>query len=590
MRLQELEQALVNAHKSGDVEGAKVLANAVVGKRKSMGMMGDGSWDVPDPAATGSPFLAGVGKAMTDIVQGIQQKIPGVNVTEADVREKRRLDAPLMQTTSGKAGNIVGTAALLAPTAMIPGANTLAGAAGIGAVTGALMPAESVGEWAKNTALGGVLSPASIVGGRAIGAGYQGVKGLVQPFFKSGQESIAAKTLQSFAGNPRQAAYEIQAGKELVPGSMPTAAELTKDAGIAQLQRSIQNADPQVASAFTARGLANNEARSTALGQIAGDESQREFWKMMRETVANKLYGRAFNKPIDAKQWEKFSPRVEELMKRPSMQEAQQRALKIAQEEGIDLTKDGSVRGLHYMKKALDDMLDAAPQSGVGNVTRRAVADTRDELIGVIDKLSKPYAKARAEYAEMSKKIAQMEVGQSLKDKAFPALTDFGGLTRTRSGAYADAVRNADALIKRITGFKGSTLENTMDAAQIGTIKNVAADLARKVNSEELGRAVGSNTAQNLVSQNVLRQALGPTGLPQSWAESTLLQTLLRPAQFAAKAGEAKVTPLIGNALLNPEETVRLLLKAQQKGLLERGGAVAEYYLPSLGLLGLPTN
>lgn len=590
MRLAELEDALAKAHAAGDSSGARVLADAIVAKRKSIGMKDDGTWDIPNPASIGSPLLAGIGAGMTTVIQGIKQKIPGMAVTEEDVKEKRRLDAPLAGTGAGKVGNIIGTAALLAPTAMIPGVNTLAGAAGVGALTGGLMPAESLKEWAGNTLGGTILGPAGVALGRGVGAVYQGAKGLVQPFFKGGQEAIASKTLNAFAGNPTQAAAEIQSGRALVPGSQPTAAELTKDAGIAQLQRSIQNADPQVAAAFTARGLANNEARTTALGQIAGDETQREFWKTMRETVANQLYGRAFKTPINPKQWDTVAPRVEELMKRPSMQEAQQRALKIAQEEGVDLTADGSVRGLHYMKKALDDMLDSAPQSGVGNVTRKAIAETRDELIGVIDKVSKPYAKARAEYAELSKKIAQMEVGQALKDKAFPALTDFGGLTRTRSGAYADAVRNADALIRRVTGFKGSTLENTMDPGQIATIRNVAADLARKVNSEELGRSVGSNTAQNLVSQNILRQALGPTGLPQSWAESTLLQTLLRPVQFAAKAGETKVTPIIGDALLNPQEAARLLLRGRQKGLLERAGSRVEPYLPTMGLLGLPAD
>lgn len=589
MRLAEIEQALIAAHNAGDAEGATILAKAVVEKRRSLGMKDDGGYEVPNPAAEGS-FWPGVGKGMVDMVRGVAQKLPGNLVTTEDIKESRRLDAPLMETGSGKAGNILGTAALLAPTAFIPGANTMGGAAAIGAVTGALAPAEGIGEQVRNVGLGGVFGPLGVAGGRAIGAGYQGAKALAQPFFKKGQETIAAKTLQSFAADPARAATEIAAGKSVVPGSMPTAAELTKDAGIAQLQRSIQNADPQIAAAFSARGLANNEARSAALGSIAGDESQREFWKTMRETVANQLYGRAFKKPIDPKQWAKVEPRVAELMKRPSMQEAQQRAMQIAKEEGVDLSQDGSVRGLHYMKKALDDMLDSAPQSGVGNVTRGAIAKTRDELIGVIDKVSKPYAKARAEYAELSKKIAQMEVGQTLKDKAFPALSDFGGLTRTRSGAYADAVRNADALIRRVTGFKGSTLENTMDPAQISTIRGVATDLARKVNSEELGRAVGSNTAQNLVSQNVLRQLLGPTGMPQSWAESTLLQTLLRPVQFAAKAGEQKVAPIVGDALLNPEEAARLLLLAQRRSLMERGGSEISRYLPAAGLLGLPTN
>ena len=108
-------------------------------------------------------LLAGVGKGMTDIGQGVGQTL-GLQ-SRQDVEEKRRLDAPLMGTTAGKVGNFVGVAAPLALTAAIPGANTVAGAGAIGAGTGALMPSTSTKETLLNTGLGGVFGAnAQLVG------------------------------------------------------------------------------------------------------------------------------------------------------------------------------------------------------------------------------------------------------------------------------------------------------------------------------------------------------------------------------------------------------------------------------------------
>ena len=97
--------------------------------------------------------LAGAGKAMTDLGRGAGQMVGAVS--RQDIAESRKLDAPLMDTTAGKVGNVAGNVAMLAPTALIPGANTVAGAGTIGAVTGLLNPSESTQETLTNVGLGG---------------------------------------------------------------------------------------------------------------------------------------------------------------------------------------------------------------------------------------------------------------------------------------------------------------------------------------------------------------------------------------------------------------------------------------------------
>lgn len=98
-------------------------------------------------------LLSGVGKAFTDVGRGAGQLVGLVD--RKDVAESRKLDAPLMKTGAGQVGNLLGNVALLAPTAMIPGANTVTGAGVIGAGAGLLQPSTSTQETLLNVGLGG---------------------------------------------------------------------------------------------------------------------------------------------------------------------------------------------------------------------------------------------------------------------------------------------------------------------------------------------------------------------------------------------------------------------------------------------------
>lgn len=132
-------------------------------------------------------FLAGAGKAFADVGRGAGQLV-GL-VSREDVAESRRLDAPLMKTGAGQAGNFVGNVALTAPTAMIPGANTVTGAGLIGAGIGLLQPSTSTAETALNIGLGG-----------AGGAGGQYVANKLPGAVRSWADRKTAETATRAAG------------------------------------------------------------------------------------------------------------------------------------------------------------------------------------------------------------------------------------------------------------------------------------------------------------------------------------------------------------------------------------------------------
>lgn len=116
----------------------------------------------------GENLAAGAGKAMTDVARGAGQML-GVT-PRSDIDEARKLDAPLMKTGGGVTGNIAGNLAMLAPTALIPGANTLTGAATVGAAAAALQPVATGESRALNTVIGGAAGGAGKVIGDKVAA------------------------------------------------------------------------------------------------------------------------------------------------------------------------------------------------------------------------------------------------------------------------------------------------------------------------------------------------------------------------------------------------------------------------------------
>lgn len=111
-----------------------------------------GARNFNDGASFLGNFNAGAGKAITDIGRGFGQFV-GI-VSRDDVKESRRLDAPLMKTGGGVSGNIATNLLALAPASALPGAATVPGAAALGAFFGLVQPSESTAETALNTGLG----------------------------------------------------------------------------------------------------------------------------------------------------------------------------------------------------------------------------------------------------------------------------------------------------------------------------------------------------------------------------------------------------------------------------------------------------
>lgn len=528
-----------------------------------------------------SRFLAGAGKAFADLGRGAGQIVGAVS--REDVAESRERDAPLMNTGAGLAGNITGNVAALVPAAFIPGAATVGGAAAIGAGSGWLQPSISTSETLMNVGIGGAAAPAAIIAGRGLVAGYQGAMSLAEPMTKAGQKRIAASVLQASATNPTQAAANALRAKPLVPGSSPTLAQIADDPGLAQLERTMLN-NPEYTGPLQQRFAAQRSARLESVKDVAGTPEHYDAIKQGRSIFANEDYGNALAQGIDPGMAKAMAPQIENLMARPSLQKAQGTARWLAAEQGKTIDSFGSLEGLDWLKKALDNQISKAsiPGSAIGKEELRALTRTKSDLMATLEQIAPGYKEANDAYAAMSRQVNSMDVGRSLLDKLQkPGSEYMGGSAREMGADFSRSLSLSQDSVKKATGMN-KTISDVMSTRDIAQLENVALDLGRKSFAETQGKATGSNTAQNLASQNMLRRMLGPAGLPESWAESSMLQALLSPVQMASKltGADRRIMDRIAMGLLDPTDAATLLTASRpaQRGLL---GAPAQRLLPA---------
>lgn len=611
----ELQQALIAADKAGHTQDVQTLMSELDRLKtnvKSMSARYEQPEPPPNPTEGMSNFdlaRAGVGRAMADTARGAGQLVGAVS--RKDVADARIRDEPLGHTLPGMLGDIGGTAGMaLAPGGLLKSAGMVAqapriaaigdalmvprGAAQIGAVgagTGLLQPSTSTQETLTNMGLG--------VGGQAlapvIGRGLSMAKSAAEPFYREGQNQILARLLQKTAGGeaPEVAARlhgafepfvgptpEGEAARgvmgELVPGSVPTLGQAAQNPGIGALERSVAQTDPAASLAITQRLKAQNEARAKILEDMGGTQGARDFHDAARSSTANQLYGDAFKDGIDpALMTSGRKGEITKLMNTPAMQQAAEDAKKLASNEMLKLDDPtGSVQGMHYMRQALTDSLaDAKPNE------KRILMGLRDRLDTTLDTLSPKYGEARRQFAAMSAPINEMDTAQAIAKKATNPLTD-----QVQGAAYARAL--SDDTAKSATGFKGATLEGTMQPRNLAKLEAIKDDLARAKAAENVGRGPGSDTIQKLAYSNMVDAA----GVPNFIRSMKIPQIAGNLAGRGADAlyGQANKTmsARLAEILANPEEASKLLLQqvnqqpSRTAEALRRIGAGAGLALP----------
>lgn len=154
-------------------------------------------------------FAAGAGKSVADVGRAVSQAVG--QTTRSDVGETRRLDAPLMATGAGKAGNVTGLLSQGLLAGMLPGAQTILGGAAYGGGLGALTPVGE-GESVLSNALPGALL------GAGINAATKAGRGVLAPSATPEAQRLRAAGVQLTPGQQMGGALQrIEEGATSIP-------------------------------------------------------------------------------------------------------------------------------------------------------------------------------------------------------------------------------------------------------------------------------------------------------------------------------------------------------------------------------------
>lgn len=478
------------------------------------------------------------GSTLPRMFRGAEQLLG--TVSQADEAEARKLDAPLMDTTAGKVGRIAGDALVTAPAFMVGGG--IPAAIGAGAVLGALQPTVEGESRGKNAALGGAGGAAGVLAGRAIPAAYRSVRAATDPLFAaSGQRNIAARALARATDDPRALAASLDNPAQLVASVQPTTAEVGQQVGLSRLEKSLRQRDTGFAEDLAGRQEANNAARLDALGDVVGTDAQMAQAVAARDQTAQQLYAAARGAPV------RGDAELVALVQRPAIRKAIQQAQTDARNAGGQTTAGDY---LHRVKMALDGMIETGPQRGIAASTNRAVTDARNAFLQWVEQRVPQYRTARETYAQMSQPINQMEAGREIVRRSTGNVQDRLGNAAVQENKLAGLLKNNPELLDALTPQQRQTIQSVMQ------------DVSRSSGAQRLAAAGGSDTAQNMIGQNLLSEGLGGispllarfANTAPGRAVGALLQTPYRLA-----GSEQAIQQELAQLLMNPQQAAQAL-------------------------------
>lgn len=522
---------------------------------------------------------AGFAKSFVDTGRGLGQIVGLVSQDEVDEAAQR--DAALMDTGGGLGGNIVGHLGQL----LIPaGAATKAGAyaprlANAGRVV--LNPrvaatAQGTNAGARLTRVGQTLGAAGTVGaaqaalqpvvsgdsrignaaeGFAFGAGGQGIaEGLGeiarQGIRAAGQGRQAAATagnvLREASRSP--AVLQGRAGwtGEIVPGSVPSLAEATRDAGIAGLERTLRT-KPEFAAQFAERDAARNAARVGFIERTfngASRESADSIRAGVREAQgpaireAMKQAGAETGRVVTSLDRMLKAPRF---VNSPPVQQALSTVRGLLVTPIDDAGRLSAARGLANTVLANPGRMSSADFDAVKEAARlvrgaSARGDTSESVMAQIKALKPQGMTARAHLASMQRALRTAEKGKP----------DVASLYNARKYITGTLMGRADAeqmfALRSVVGQLDKTITEVAPSYR-QYLGDYAAGM-RQADQAEVGARLlesGRQTASNPMARvelgaNTVRQAANPDQLVRSatgFSRGTAKRTLT-PAQMQA--------------------------------------------------------
>lgn len=400
----------------------------------------------------------------------------------------------------GKVAAVTGLGKLGAKAAVLSG--KAAGSAGLGALSSAVQPVTTPGDFDQQkaqqietgAAIGGALPVVGATLGKLGGYAANVVSAPFRPFTQGGRQKIAGDMIRQAAEGGPTAVNSA----EIVSGSSPTLAEATGNPGIATLQRTIRDLNP---NPFVQQEQQNAGARLSALSGATGDASDIAASQAARDTQAQQALGKIFASPnpTDTK------PVVDTIQaildgpsgKRPAVESTLNKLKGLIVDDSGKPTNLDAETLYNSVRKGIGDMIDSKMTTAnpAGIQASRELLQVRDALDNQIEQAAPGFKQYLSDYSSSSQPIEAMQHLQGMN------LTDANGnITLAK-------IQSALSGLKKSAAKPGVNAAQSVSQPQIDTLTSIRDDLLRAGNSS-LGKSAGSSTAQNFATQQMVRAAL----------------------------------------------------------------------------------
>ena len=407
-------------------------------------------------------------------------------------------------------------------------------------------------------ALPAMAQKAAQLAGKVVGPVVGPVAGATRNFvdrlLPGGAERAVGRALLRVAGEKRVPVMAaLGEPAEIVPGSLPTAAEAAAKAGSAEFSGAQRLAEQRLPTAYQDVSSAQEAARQGAIQSFGKTPRQLEKAISDRATEAKTLYEQA------SKQVLLVDDELKTLLKTDSMKKAMERVKSIETEVGkARPSPEGtmSVGKLHYLKMAMDDFVRDPDKFGIAGLETAAYQGTRKALVEWITARSPLYDKARSAFSKASEPINVMQVGQQLEKSLTAPLAAV-----ERPGPFATAMREAPKTIEKATKSpRFRNLEQAVGKENTAAAEAVLADLSRAAQHEKLARA-GARRAGEIIGESV--PGLPATGpLNQVYM---IFKTVFN--RFGGRLGD-KELEILSEVMKTPKETLRAMNNAAAREAL----------------------
>lgn len=270
---------------------------------------------------------------------------------------------------------------------------------------------------------------------------------------------------------------------EIVPGSVPTAAQAASPLGVTQFSALGASAEKALPTPYYTRATEQEAARLNTMRSVGKTPAETAQAVAAREAATTPLYQAAETRSFRA------DPQLMQLADDPYIRQALPDAVRLSKSQGVTFQSNPTAF-VHNVKISLDKMLTRTGDTALARGERAQVMDVKNRLVGWLENKAPEYGAARTTYAAMSKPINQMEVGQYLEGKLTAPLE--GGTQR--ANVFATAVRDAAGTLRRATTNEArfKALTDVLDPAQVQVVNAIRDDLARAAETARQAKAGGA--------------------------------------------------------------------------------------------------